>query len=233
MTDCPPYPERDPAECYCDGAAVAAGSARAESADVRVGHVLTKKYRTIVVDPPWPFADSLRHYLYRADREGRGRGAIANYKLMGVDEIAALPVSDWAENAAHLYVWTTNTFMRDAYTLIDAWGFRDKTILTWVKPRLGMGHYFRNTTEHVIFCVRGSLRTLRRDCRTSFTAEQNGHSVKPDTFYDIVESMSPGPYLDVFARRRRLGWDAWGNEWYPTLGLPPPVDEAQGTMALP
>ena len=175
------------------------------------------KYRTIVVDPPWPFSDDLKHYLYRADREGRGRGAVANYKLMSVDDIAALPIGEWADEDAHVYIWTTNTFMRDAYTLCDAWGFKDKTILTWVKPRLGMGHYFRNTTEHVLFGVRGSCPTLRNDCRTAFTGEQGRHSEKPAAFYDMVETMSPGPYLDVFARRQRIGWDVAGNEVYSVI----------------
>lgn len=180
------------------------------------------KYRTIVADPPWPFADSLKHYLYRADREGRNRGAVANYKLMSIEDITALPVASWGENDAHLYLWTTNGFMVEAHDLAAAWGFKVKTILTWVKSRLGMGHYFRNNTEHVLFAVRGSLPVLRNDVRTAFTAEQGHHSEKPAAFYDMVESMSPGPYLDVFARKQRFGWDAWGAEVYTPEGLPEP-----------
>ena len=95
-----------------------------------------------------------------------------------------------------------------------------KTMITWAKTQIGMGMYFRNTTEHALFGVRGRLKCLRRDVPTHFVAPRGSHSAKPEAFYDIVESMSPGPYLDVFARRLRLGWDCWGNEVYNVPGLP-------------
>ncbi len=188
------------------------------------------KYRTIVVDPPWKFHDELKHYLYRADREGRQRGAVANYTVMEMAEIEALPVGLWVEANAHLYLWTTNSFMEEAYRLAAAWGFKVKTILTWVKPRLGMGTYFRNNTEHVLFAVKGSLKTLRKDCRTAFEGAQGRHSEKPAAFYDIVESMSPGPRLDVFARKLRFNWDAWGLEVGAPDGLPTPQEVAAATQ---
>ena len=174
------------------------------------------KYRTLVVDPPWSYTQPL----------GRD-GADAHYRTTGMDDIAAIPVGDWAEDNAHLYLWTTNAFMDEAFDLVRAWGFTQKTILTWVKHReeqrwLGMGYYFRNATEHVLFCVRGSLPTLRKDCSTVFYAPRGRHSAKPQAFYDMVETMSPGPYLDVFNREQRLGWDGWGFEAYTPAGLPEP-----------
>jgi N6-adenosine-specific RNA methylase IME4 len=156
------------------------------------------RFRAIVVDPPWPYNDRL--------------GAARHYGLMTLDEIAAVPVAGWAEPDAHLYLWVTNAFMVEGHAAAAAWGFDVKTILTWVKPQIGMGHYFRNNTEHVLFAVRGSLATLRRDCPTAFRAPRGRHSEKPDAFFDLVESMSPGPYLSIFERRLRLGWRGLGDE---------------------
>ena len=180
----------------------------------------TKRYRTIVADPPWQFDQSWakgKFLVYNADKGSdgayrKGRGAEANYPVMTMDELRMLPVGLWASENAHLYIWTTNQFMVEAHDLTKAWGFKVKTILTWVKPRIGMGTYYRNNTEHVVFAVRGSCPVKRHNVRTAFTAQQGGHSEKPSAFYDIVESMSPGPYLDVFARKQRFGWDTWGDE---------------------
>ena len=163
------------------------------------------KYRTIVVDPPWEYKDS-----------GGRHGFLNHYKGMSQAELLLLPVAEWADiDGGHLYLWTTNGFMEQAHQLARAWAFSQKTILTWIKaPGMGMGRYYRNTTEHVLFCVRGNLKVARRDTRTHFIAPPRGHSVKPDAFYDMVESMSPGPYLDVFARRQRMGWDTYGLECF-------------------
>ena len=161
------------------------------------------KYRTIVADPPW-------RYTARAeDVTHRGR---CPYPTMTQAELLALTVP--ADDPAHLYLWVTNAFMVDGHQLASAWGFNVKTILTWVKPQIGLGNYFRNNTEHVLFCVRGSLPVQRHDIATAFTANRTRHSEKPDLFYDLVEMMSPGPYVEMFTRRLRLGWDGWGNEWY-------------------
>jgi N6-adenosine-specific RNA methylase IME4 len=139
-------------------------------------------------------------------------------------------VSDIATDNAHLYLWTTNSFLRAAFEVMDAWGFQFKTNVTWVKltntaelvetpygiaPRLrpGMGRYFRGVTEHCLFGVRGRLPLLQGDMRTTaFFAPRGRHSTKPEAFYSLVESSSPGPYLELFARRRREGWTSWGNE---------------------
>lgn len=182
------------------------------------------KYRTLVVDPPWQYRQTLAK-----------NGAESHYTTAGIADIAAIPVGEWAEDNAHLYLWTTNAFMVQAHELATAWGFDQKTILTWVKSPISLGFYFRNNTEHVLFCVKGSLRCLRTDIGTAwehvmeecdgaaFNAPRGRHSAKPQAFYDMVESMSPGPYLDVFNRNQRLGWDAWGFEAYTPEGLPEPV----------
>ena len=190
------------------------------------------KYRTIVVDPPWQFDQSWLKsgfMVYNGDKGGdgarrKGRGAVANYDLMTLEDIGSLAVGEWAEpDGAHIYLWTTNTFMRDAFYLMDQWGFKQKTILTWIKPRIGMGRYYRNNTEHVVFGVKGSLKVLRHNVRTAFYGEQGRHSEKPAAFYDMVETMSPGPYLDVFARKQRFNWDTWGAECFTADGLPEPT----------
>ena len=172
----------------------------------------TKRYRTLVADPPW-------HYDLRAkDETHRAR---VTYGTMSQHELLNMPVGLWAEDNAHLYLWVTNAFMAEGLQIVKAWGFEFKTILTWVKGRiqggriinhLGMGNYYRNSTEHVLFAVRGSLAVLNHDEVTAFIAERHAHSEKPAAFYDMVERMSPSPYLDVFARTRRLGWDTFGDE---------------------
>jgi N6-adenosine-specific RNA methylase IME4 len=163
------------------------------------GHTPTTTYPTIVIDPPW-----------RYDNIATRGAAEDHYPTMSLDELAALHLP--AADNAHLYLWTTNGFLRQAFDLVDAWQFSYKTCLTWTKPQIGMGNYFRNNTEHVLFAVRGRQPTLRNDCPTWFQADRTRHSAKPESFYDIVETSSPGPWLEMFARRRRFGWATWGNE---------------------
>lgn len=158
-------------------------------------------FRTIVADPPWPYGNTAT----------RG-SAEDHYPTMSMDELAALDVAGLADDSAHLYLWVTNGFLREGFDLIDAWGFVYKACLTWVKPQMGLGNYFRGATEHVLFAVRGRLPTLSRSTVNWFEARRGRHSAKPDTFYDLVETSSPGPYLELFARRQRLGWSSWGNE---------------------
>ena len=166
------------------------------------------KYRTIVVDPPW------RYYLRRNDVTHRGR---CQYDDMSAEDIAAVAVGDWAEDDAHLYLWTTNNHMDESAAIMRAWGFEPKTILTWVKTQIGVGGYYRNSTEHVRFGVRGKLPLLRKDLPTHFIAPRGRHSQKPDSFYDMVETASPGPWLDIFARRHRMNWSQAGNEVYSVI----------------
>jgi len=139
---------------------------------------------------------------------------------MSLQGIIALPVESLAEDNAHLYLWTTNRFVRDAFAITEAWGFKFSTLLTWCKTPMGIGFggAYTLTTEFVVFARRGSLAPLRRWDSSWMGVPrpyENGHiahSAKPDAFLDIVEQVSPGPYLELFARRQRLGWDTWGNE---------------------
>lgn len=189
-----------------------------------MGTILSK-YVTIVADPPWPYKTpgqigaSLQHRPNRDKTLGAGNaGSRSRYGAMEIKDICALRVP--AEDNAHLYLWFTNTFAVEAHQISQAWGFRPMTILTWVKtrqadgqPSMKMGYYFRGATEHVLFSVRGSLRLrAKRAMPTAYLWPRTLHSVKPETFYALVEEASPPPYLELFARKNRLGWDAWGNE---------------------
>jgi N6-adenosine-specific RNA methylase IME4 len=160
-------------------------------------------FQTIVIDPPWDWGDE-------GDVNQFGR-AKPDYFTMPIEKIEALPVGKIADDNCHLYLWVTNRSLPKAFRLIDAWGFRYVTCLTWCKPSFGMGNYFRGSTEQVLFCVKGSQPIKRHDVGTWFLAERGDrHSAKPDEFYKIVESCSYGPYIDVFGRDGREGWVVWG-----------------------
>jgi len=165
------------------------------------------KARTIVIDPPWDRGDE-------GDIDQFGRGQ-PTYSMMSLDELLALPIWERAEADAHLYLWITNRSLFKGAALFEAWGFRYITCLTWCKPSFGIGNYFRGQTEHVLFGVRGSLALLRKDVGTWFPWDRpakSKHSAKPDEFYTLIESCSPGPWLDIFARKSRPGWISWGAE---------------------
>ena len=164
-----------------------------------------RQFQTIVLDPPWDWGDE-----GDVNQFGRAR---PTYATMSFEEILALPVSDLAQGDAHIYLWITNRSLPKGFMLLDAWGFRYITALTWCKLSFGMGNYFRGQTEHILFGVRGSLALLRKDVGTWFQAPRPGqHSGKPDAFYELVEQCSPGPWLDMFARQERPGWASWGAE---------------------
>lgn len=164
---------------------------------------LTGVFATIAIDPPWDFADE-----GDVDQFGRGR---PDYATMTIDEIAALPVGKKAADDCHLYLWITNRSLPKGFALLDAWGFRYITCLTWCKPSIGMGNYFRGSTEQILFAVKGSLPLKRKDVGTWFNAPRprKQHSAKPPEFYTLAESCSPGPYLDAFGRADRKGWTKW------------------------
>jgi N6-adenosine-specific RNA methylase IME4 len=160
------------------------------------------KYRTIVADPPWQY----RSAATKAD-------ARRHYATMETEDICALPVSDFAEQDAHLWLWTTNGFLHQAHHVAEAWGFEVLTAVTWCKRQPGVGHYLRNNTEHVLFCSRGKPQVPEnKPLSTWFVWPRTVHSAKPEAFLDLVEQVSPAPYLELFARRNRFGWDTWGNE---------------------
>ena len=160
-------------------------------------------FQTIVIDPPWDWGDE-------GDVNQFGR-AKPEYSTMPFDEIKNLPVNKIADVNCHLYLWVTNRSLPKAFALIEAWGFRYITCLTWCKPSIGMGNYFRGSTEQVLFAVKGSQPLKRHDVGTYFTAPRGeGHSAKPDEFYRLVESCSYAPFIDIFGRKARDGWSVWG-----------------------
>lgn len=163
---------------------------------------LAGKYRTIVVDPPWRYGN----------QAGRQRPDYAD-RTMGLEEVKRFDVGRWVpEEPCHLYLWVTDGYAGRAGEVLDAWGFSAKVFLVWVKNRMGLGNYFRHQHELCVFATRGQLRLRRRDVPTVFYAKVTRHSEKPAAFYALVEACSPGPYLDVFGRKLRPGWDVFGDE---------------------
>ena len=162
-------------------------------------------FSCIVADPPWPVKVTGKMARHSAPRE-------LPYKTMTVEQIAALPVGDVAGEGAHCWLWTTNGFLRPAFDVMEAWGFKYLTTVTWVKPS-GYGPWFVSTTQHVLFGYKGKCRfPLGRYKPTHFTATPRRHSEKPDEFYDLAREVSPGPRLDMFNRRQIDGFEGWGDE---------------------
>lgn len=167
-------------------------------------------YRTVVADPPW------RYHNLKAGKTGAERF----YSTMSVGEICALRDTLEVEPDAHLWMWGTNAMLEEAFDVVRAWGFRPITVVTWCKPQPGVGSYVRNNTEHCILASRGAPLTPETKAISSwYTWPRGRHSEKPDAFYDLVEQVSPGPYLEMFSRRARFGWDVWGNESLGTVEL--------------
>jgi N6-adenosine-specific RNA methylase IME4 len=186
-------------------------------------------YRTIVADPPWPM-----EWRGGAATRRKGNGVVyfngnttvdrLPYEVMSIEDICALPVAEAAEASAHLYLWTTDQHLLDgsAAYVASAWGFRPERTLVWRKANYGMGHGWRPAHEIVVLARRGSLPfndtslATVQDWKQPYVKTGNSvakmHSAKPDGFLDMVESVSPGPYLEMFARRARFGWDYWGDE---------------------
>lgn len=167
---------------------------------------LGRKYRCVVIDPPWQYGDAL---------PGNTRGADKQYDgTIGMEQMVSLPVGELLDVDAHVWLWYTNAFFLEAADLLINWRLTPKTQLTWCKPQIGMGHYLRNTTEHAILATRGKSISgdNPKNIPSHFVATRAKHSRKPDEAYDIIRQISPGPYLDVFARSPREGFDRYGNE---------------------
>lgn len=158
------------------------------------------RYRTIMADPPW-----------NIHQQGH-RGASDYYPLMTLKQICALRVDTLAAENAHCWLWVTNAGLHAGKEVMDAWGFSYRSCLTWIKPHYGMGQYLRTQTEHLLLGVRGRAPMQFRGQGSWFYAPRQGHSYKPQEQYAIIERCSPGPYLELFARRRQPGWHVWGNE---------------------
>jgi N6-adenosine-specific RNA methylase IME4 len=180
-----------------------------------------KKFACILADPPWQFQN-------RTGKIAPEHKRLSRYSTMTLQEIADLPVKVILRPTAHLYLWVPNALLLEGLKVMEKWGFAYKTNIVWQKVRKdggpdgrGVGFYFRNTTELVLFGVRGkNPRTLapgRRQVNV-IRSQKREHSRKPDEVYDIIESCSPGPYLELFARGPRSGWSAWGYQaesYYP------------------
>ena len=160
-------------------------------------------FRVIVADPPWP-------YEKRKD-DGSSRGQL-DYPTMTIGEICALPVAAAAHQDCILWLWTTNAFLREAFRVLDAWGFREKTMLTWAKGKMGCGDWLRGQTEHCLLAIRGKPIVTLKNQTTLLVGAVKEHSRKPQEFYDLVEALCPGSKLEMFSRVERRGWQAWGAE---------------------
>lgn len=180
---------------------------------------LDRRYGTILADPPWQFQN-------KTGKMAPEHRRLSRYNTMTLDDIKALPIARLGNDPCHLYLWVPNALLLEGLQVMEAWGFTYKTNLVWYKTRKdggpdgrGVGFYFRNVTELVLFGVRGrNARTLdagRRQVNLLATRKRE-HSRKPDELYDIVEQCSRGPYLELFARHGRPGWDQWGNEYQQT-----------------
>jgi len=175
------------------------------------------KYRTIVADPPWPAVGDCDYRTRPLASKGglRGRDSFAPYPLQTLEAIRALPVADLAEDESHLYLWVPAGLNRtgEGVRTAEAWGFKVVSEMVWCKPTFGLGKFPRPQHEIILVCRRGSLPFMVNDVGSVGPwAAPRIHSQKPEAFLDLVERASPGPYLELFARRNRLGWDTWGNE---------------------
>jgi len=173
------------------------------------------RFRTVLADPPWQF-------LNRTGKMAPEHKRLMRYRTMTVKEIADLPVGGIAAPTSHLYLWVPNALIAEGLDVMRTWGFTYKTNLVWFKvrrdggpDRRGVGFYFRNVTELVLFGTRGkNARTLdpARRMPNLVAAQKREHSRKPDELYDLIEQCSRGPYLELFARHHRSGWSQWGDE---------------------
>lgn len=171
-------------------------------------------FHTVMADPPWRFTN-------RTGKVAPEHRRLDRYDTMDLAAIKALPVADHVAPNAHLYLWVPNALLPEGMEVMSAWGFRYVSNVVWAKRRAdggpdgrGVGFYFRNVTELILFGVRGRMRTLApaRSQVNMIETRKREHSRKPDEQYDFIESCSPGPYLEMFARNAQPGWHAWGNE---------------------
>lgn len=161
------------------------------------------RFPTVYADPPWPYTNTSAH-----------GAAEHHYRTMTLKEIRAEPVKKLAADNAHLHLWTTNAFLREAFDVIRAWGFQYKSCLVWIKPQLGMGNYWRVSHEYLLLGVRGKLPFRDHTCRSWHIAQRTVHSRKPFPFRALIERVSPAPYLELYGREEHphTGWTVYGNQ---------------------
>ena len=175
---------------------------------------ITGGFSTVLADPPWRFTN-------RTGKVAPEHKRLDRYSTMSLEDIKAMPVADVLASNAHLYLWVPNALLPEGLDVMKSWGFRYVSNIVWAKRRKdggpdgrGVGFYFRNVTELLLFGVRGSMRTLApgRSQVNMIETRKREHSRKPDEQYDLIEACSPGAYLELFARYPRQGWTVWGNE---------------------
>ena len=171
-------------------------------------------FGTVLADPPWRFAN-------RTGKVAPEHRRLSRYETMDAKEVASLPVADLVAARSHCYLWVPNALLAEGLAVMENWGFTYKANLVWHKVRKdggsdgrGVGFYFRNVTELVLFGTRGKLRTLAPGRRqvNLLASRKREHSRKPEELYGVIEACSPGPYLELFARYPHLGWASWGKE---------------------
>jgi N6-adenosine-specific RNA methylase IME4 len=198
-------------------------------------------YSTIVIDPPWDHSDGTGYAVTsgfgrtREQRIGGGETTVPPYSSMSLPEIAAIGIESIAAPDAHLYLWTTNRYLRHIWGVAEAWGFSGVCVIVWCKPPTGVmpGGAWGSNVEFCLFARRGSLPSTgkapgrwyewprRRGASVQKGQRRSGgHSAKPEAFLDLVEQVSPGPYLEVFARRARFGWEYAGDGSHGTVEIP-------------
>ena len=195
-------------------AAAAERATGTESAADDLRRLAGAPFSTILADPPWRFTN-------RTGKVAPEHRRLSRYDTMTTSEIGALPISEVTAEAAHLYLWVPNALIADGLRVMESWGFTYKSNVVWAKRRKdggpdgrGVGFYFRNVTELILFGVKGSMRTLPpgRSQVNMIETRKREHSRKPDEQYAIIEACSPGPYLELFARYSRPRWTSWGLE---------------------
>lgn len=174
-----------------------------------------KQFQTVLADPPWRFTN-------RTGKVAPEHRRLSRYETMTTEDICALPVADLTRQPAHLYLWVPNALLPEGLRVMQAWGFEYKSNIVWHKIRKdggsdgrGVGFYFRNVTELLLFGVRGKNARTEAPGRSQvnyLSSRKREHSRKPDEQYDLIESCSKGPYLELFARGTRPGWTYWGNQ---------------------
>ncbi|MBR7653365.1 S-adenosylmethionine-binding protein [Brucella oryzae] len=174
-----------------------------------------QKFKTVLADPPWRF-------INRTGKVAPEHARLSRYSTMSTSEIEALPISSICQETCHLYLWVPNALLPDGLSVMSAWGFQYKSNIIWHKIRKdggsdgrGVGFYFRNVTEILLFGVRGKNARTEAPARSQvnyIASRKREHSRKPDEQYDLIERCSKGPYLELFARGTRPGWTYWGNQ---------------------
>ena len=200
-----------------------------------------KRYATVLADPPWQFQN-------RTGKMAPEHRRLARYSTLSHADIMALPLTQLCLDTAHLYLWVPNALLPEGLEVMRSWGFQYKSNIVWHKIRKdggpdgrGVGFYFRNVTEILLFGVRGKdARTLAPGRRqvNIIKSMKREHSRKPDESYNVIEACSPGPRLELFARGRRVGWDVWGNQAddyfpsWPTYRNHSRAEQDQGELML-